>query len=142
MRTGHRRVNFLMKQSVAASVIKHCEIRKLFPSQFGNFGNDADQIAPFRKSPLAHAHTPSSYASPSRDILAMDFWRKMMMPSPVSRKRDPSPPVTPEARLERYKRGWAAVKVTQASPSISPSTPPSTLPSLLLSITHSLLYIS
>jgi hypothetical protein len=44
----------------------------------------------------------------------MDFWRKMMMPSPVSRKRDPSPPVTPEARLERYKRGWAAVKVPQA----------------------------
>ena len=32
------------------------------------------------------------------------------MPAPT-RKPDPSPPVSPEARLERYKRGWTAVQV-------------------------------
>ena len=41
----------------------------------------------------------------------MEFWRKIMLPVPA-RKPESSPPVSPEARLERYKRGWAAVQVS------------------------------
>jgi hypothetical protein len=44
-----------------------------------------------------------------QDERKMDFWRKMMMPSPA-RRRDPSP-VSPEARLEGYKRCWGALQV-------------------------------
>src|SRR5579859_6318779 len=76
----------------------------------------ADHIAPFQKSHLDHDQQRPTTSS--RDILTMDFWRKIMMPSPVSRKRDPSPPMTPEARLERYKRGWSAVQVLPAASSL------------------------
>ena len=41
----------------------------------------------------------------------MEFWRKMLLPVPA-RKPESSPPVSPEARLERYKRGWTAVQVS------------------------------
>lgn len=48
--------------------------------------------------------------SHSRVLLQrMDFWRKMMMPAPA-RRRDPSP-VSPEARLEGFKRCWAGLQV-------------------------------
>ena len=40
----------------------------------------------------------------------MDFWRRMMLPSPA-RRRGSSPPLSPEAHLEKYKRGWTAVQV-------------------------------
>jgi len=87
----------------------------------------SDHIAPFQKSHLDHDQQRPTTSS--RDILTMDFWRKIMMPTPVTRKRDPSPPMTPEARLERYKRGWAAVKVLQASslPLLRASSPRVTL---------------
>jgi hypothetical protein len=45
----------------------------------------------------------------------MEFWRKIISPTPVRRADASTPPVSPEARLERYKRSWTAVQKSWAA---------------------------
>jgi hypothetical protein len=45
----------------------------------------------------------------------MEFWRKIISTTPVRRADASTPPVSPEARLERYKRSWTAVQKSWAA---------------------------
>lgn len=55
---------------------------------------------------------PSPVLSPHP---SMEFWRKIISTTPVRRADASTPPVSPEARLERYKRSWTAVQKSWAA---------------------------